>query len=120
MQNARLVSAYALGLICTSIILSQLFGFEMRTPTALATIWLPVATAQNGTIDLSWHAPNKTWINDLGKVLNATGTYGFNFNSSVLPGGLPYGTYNWCNMPHVRRQEYPKASEEYSLQYVEV
>ena len=30
------------------------------------------------------------------------------------------GTYNWCNMPHVRPQEYPQANSSYSLQYVEL
>jgi hypothetical protein len=53
-------------------------------------------------------------------VLNGTGTNSFVFNSSQLPVGTPYGTYNWCNMPHVRAQEYPRASEEYELVYVEV
>ena len=30
------------------------------------------------------------------------------------------GTYNWCNMPHVRRGEYPKVDSSYTLEYVEV
>lgn len=77
--------------------------------------------AQNGVqVDLSWHAPKKSWINDLGRVLNSTGTNGFVFNSSQLPVGVNYGTYNWCNMPHVRKEEYVKADEEFELVYVEV
>ncbi|KAF1974416.1 histidine acid phosphatase-like protein [Bimuria novae-zelandiae CBS 107.79] len=91
----------------------------MRSLKTLATTWLPLA-GQNGTRDVSWYAPNKTWINDLKQVLNGTGTYGFNFNGSVLPSGVAYGAYNWCNMPHVRREEYPEAREGYTLQYVEV
>lgn len=83
-------------------------------------LWVPLATAQNDSIDLGWHAPKKSWINDLGQVLNGTGTNGFLFNASQLPAGTPYGTYNWCNMPHVRSQEYPRASKDYKLQYVEV
>lgn len=121
MQNARFVSAYALGFACSAFILSQLFGFEMRAPKSLATLWLPAVAAQNSTADLSWHAPNKTWINDLSQIINSTGTHGFAFNGSALPDGVPYGTYNWCNMPHVRREEYPKVSStEYKLHYVEV
>lgn len=30
------------------------------------------------------------------------------------------GTYNWCNMPHVRPIEYPKVNSSYVLEYVEV
>ena len=73
----------------------------------------------NGTTDTNWYAPNATQINNLNNVLNASGVYGFIFNSSQTPNSK-YGTYNWCNMPHARRQEYPKASDEYELQYVEV
>ena len=69
---------------------------------------------------MSWHAPKKSWINDLGRVLNGTGTNGFVFSGSQLPKGVEYGTYNWCNMPHVRAKEYPRASGEYQLVYVEV
>ncbi|KAL1612683.1 hypothetical protein SLS60_000912 [Paraconiothyrium brasiliense] len=54
---------------------------------------------ENSTIDLSWHPPRKTWINDLDHILNGTGTHGFYFNGSALPSTVPYGSYNWCNMP---------------------
>ncbi|KAL5448156.1 hypothetical protein PMIN07_012617 [Paraphaeosphaeria minitans] len=124
MQNTSFFSAgYALCFVCATFTLSKLLGIEMRTPRALdlASAWLPlIAVAQNSTIDPSWHPPEKTWINDLGQVLNSTGTHGFYFNGSALPASSSYGTYNWCNMPHVRREEYPKASEEYALEYVEV
>ena len=70
-------------------------------------------------VDLSWHAPNSTEINDLSKVIAGTGVYGFIYNSSDVPAET-YGIYNWCNMPHVRATEYKKASSEYKLQYVEV
>lgn len=76
--------------------------------------------ASNGEVDLSWHAPKKSWINDLGEVLNGTGTHGFVFGGSELPAGVKYGTYNWCNMPHVRKEEYPVAKKEFELVYVEV
>ena len=69
--------------------------------------------------DLAWHAPNATAINNLTQVLDGSGIYGFVYNSSTVPAD-EYGVYNWCNMPHVRATEYPRASSEYKLQYVEV
>jgi acid phosphatase len=71
------------------------------------------------SVDLSWHAPNATAINDLTQAIGGSGVYGFIYNSSTTPDGA-YGTYNWCNMPHVRATEYKKPSSEYKLQYVEV
>ncbi|PSN60724.1 phosphoglycerate mutase-like protein [Corynespora cassiicola Philippines] len=92
-----------------------------RSSALLSFLWIPLATAQNSTVSLDWHAPKKTWINDLDKVLNGTGTNGFVFNSSALPPGTPYGTYNWCNMPHVRAEEYPRVNNsDFVLEYVEV
>lgn len=88
--------------------------------TVVPLLWSSLASAQNNSVNLGWHQPKRTWINDLGQVLNGTGTNGFVFNGSQLPAGRPYGTYNWCNMPHVRSQEYPKASQDYELQYVEL
>lgn len=79
------------------------------------------AVAQNvSKVDLGWYAPKKSWVNDLDQVLNGTGTNGFVFNSSQLPAGVDYGTYNWCNMPHVRRNEYVKVDDDFELAYVEV
>jgi hypothetical protein len=72
------------------------------------------------TIDLGWYPPASTWINDLSQVLNGTGTNGFYFGGSELPSGVQYGTYNWCNMPHVRRSEYVVPRKEFELVYVEV
>lgn len=47
--------------------------------------------ASNRTIDTSWHAPRSSEINNLTKAINGTGIYGFIFNSSTLPPGVPYG-----------------------------
>lgn len=77
------------------------------------------AASLNSSVS-GWHPPNSTWITDLGAVINGTGVHGFVFNSSQLPDGVPYGTYNWCNMPHVRASKYPRAPDEYQLEYVEV
>jgi hypothetical protein len=71
------------------------------------------------TVDLGWHAPSSTEINNLTQVIGGSGVYGFIFNSSNTP-PHEYGTYNWCNMPHVRATEYKKPASEYQLQYVEV
>jgi hypothetical protein len=70
-------------------------------------------------VDLGWHAPNATEINDLTKVIGGEGIYGWVYNSSSVP-AAEYGVYNWCNMPHVRATEYRKPDADYKLQYVEV
>nr|OQO22335.1 hypothetical protein B0A51_08423 [Rachicladosporium sp. CCFEE 5018] len=70
----------------------------------------------NASVDLSWHAPAQTNVNSLSSAINGTGTYGFIFNSSQGP----LNTYNWCNMPHVNKETYPRANSSYKLQYVEV
>ncbi|KAK4125414.1 histidine acid phosphatase [Parathielavia appendiculata] len=74
----------------------------------------------NGTaVDLSWHPPKQTQLNNLTAVVNGDGVYGFIYNSSDTPDER-YGVYNWCNMPHVRKREYVKAPREYELVFVEV
>jgi 2-phosphoxylose phosphatase len=81
-----------------------------------------VAQASCGTsaeVDLGWYPSNATEINSLTSVLNETGVYGFIFNATT-PDDVPYDTYNWCNMPHVRKTEYQVAPSEYKLEYVEV
>ena len=72
-----------------------------------------------GEVDLVWHAPNATEINNLSSVVNGTDIYGFVFNATT-PEDVPYSTYNWCNMPRIRATEYPAAPAEYKLEYVEV
>jgi hypothetical protein len=104
-----------------------LAGYHVLTARFFITSSLFGIQAANMDIpvDLSWHAPTSSRINSLSSAINGTGTYGFVFNSSTLPEGVPYGiviflyfqiliihtylgTYNWCNMPHVRRAEYPR------------
>lgn len=72
-------------------------------------------------VDLGWYAPSSTDINNLTNVISSTtsGVYGFVYNSSQTPDDK-YGSYNWCNMPHVRAKEYVVPSEEYELVYVEL
>lgn len=75
----------------------------------------------NNTVDLGWFAPAQTLINNLTNVASnsTTGVYGFIYNSSYTP-DAQYGTYNWCNMPHVRAAEYVVPSDDYELVYVEL
>ena len=99
--------------------ISGIMSFTKYVLPSLVTLYYPVSsTIVNGTVDLNWHPPNATAINSLANVINGTGVYGFVFNSSITPGS--YADYNWCNMPHVRSKEYPKANVEYELEYVEV
>ncbi|OAX77970.1 hypothetical protein ACJ72_07725 [Emergomyces africanus] len=88
------------------------------------SLWLPLLSAlalsqPSVAVDVSWHPPKSTEINDLDGLLNTTGVYGFIFDTSKTP-DKAYGTYNWCNMPHVRKTEYKVPPKEYKLQYVEV
>jgi hypothetical protein len=121
MRRVRLFALYIFVFLCTAFTLFQSLDRSMYVPkSVVALLWVPLMAAQNTTVDLKWYAPKKSWINDLGQVLNNTGTNGFVFNSSQLPAGTPYGSYNWCNMPHVRAQEYPRVNKEYEVVYVEV
>lgn len=123
MRHTRLIALYTAALTCTSLTLFQLFDWDRdmyHVKALLPLAWISITTAKNVTVDLTWHAPNRSWINDLSQVLNGSGTNGFIFNSSRLPDKTPYGTYNWCNMPHARTEEYPRANEDFELQYVEV
>ncbi|RYO92677.1 hypothetical protein DL763_004590 [Monosporascus cannonballus] len=87
---------------------------------ACIAVLLPASIAARGrAVDLGWYPPRKTDINNLTAALNSEGVYGFIFSTSETPDDL-YGTYNWCNMPHVRKTEYVKAPGQYELQYVEI
>lgn len=88
---------------------------------ALATVlaMLTAAASPAAAEPAKWYAPAQTDINNLDKVINGNGIYGFIYNTSQTP-AAKYGVYNWCNMPHARKTEYPKASDEYELQYVEL
>ncbi|KAI1104841.1 phosphoglycerate mutase-like protein [Jackrogersella minutella] len=83
----------------------------------LMPLGMITAAAQN--VDLGWYPPSNTSVNNLTAVLAGQGVYGFIFNTSDTP-KAQYGTYNWCNMPHVRKSEYVKPASEYQLKYVEV
>lgn len=80
--------------------------------------WLIVLAAAVHAMDISWHKPSATDINNLDEVLHGDGVFGFIFNSSDTP-RRQYGVYNYCNMPHVRMTEYKRAPRDYELVYVE-
>ncbi|PNY25034.1 Counting factor 60 [Tolypocladium capitatum] len=85
-------------------------------PGAAAARQSPVARAG---ADVEWHAPAQSRINNLTSAVHGSGVYGFIYNSSATPDSQ-YGTYNWCNMPHVRRSEYVRPGPEFELQFVEL
>lgn len=118
MYDARFIPSLLLLGVLVSIVLAAREFVMFSSAWLLPSLLAPLASAV--AVDLSWHAPQSTWINDLNSIISGTDVHGFIFNSSSLPRGVKYGTYNWCNMPHVRRQEYPVASKEYELQYVEI
>ncbi|OAP58129.1 hypothetical protein AYL99_07219 [Fonsecaea erecta] len=93
-----------------------LFGTVAHRVVAQANCSSPSTTS----VDLTWHPPNATNVNNLTFVVNGTGINGFIFNSSITPASVTYSTYNWCNMPHTRRQEYPRVDQGYTLEYVEI
>ncbi|KAJ7273138.1 histidine phosphatase [Mycena rebaudengoi] len=81
-----------------------------------ATVMAPFFTLATATV--VHYPPETSSINNLTFALNGTGAPGI-YDSSTTP-DKSYGTYNWCNMPHVREREYKMPSKEYSLQYVEI
>ncbi|KAL9059573.1 MAG: hypothetical protein Q9162_001078 [Coniocarpon cinnabarinum] len=91
-------------------------------PTYFASIQLINHASTAAAIDLNWYPPADTQVSSLASAINGTGVNGFIFNSSQTPPSVPYaGTYNWCNMPHVRQSEYPAInSSGLQLSYVEV
>ncbi|KAI0189874.1 histidine acid phosphatase [Astrocystis sublimbata] len=92
-------------------------GHRVLIPAAAVITALTLATA---AVDLNWHPPSQTSINNLTTALHGDGIYGFIFDSSHTPDDV-YGTYNWCHMPHVRKTEYVRPEgDEFELVYVEV
>lgn len=110
--------AAALGVICALFVV---YRDQLSMRSTLGLLALATAFTRHGAaaIDLGYYPPNATNINNLPHVLNTTGVYGFIFNNSY-PTDVPYGTYDWCNMPHVRKQEYIVPSSEHTLRYVEL
>ncbi|KAI0846491.1 phosphoglycerate mutase-like protein [Daldinia vernicosa] len=70
-----------------------------------SSLWSMVAVAAAQKVDLGWYPPSNTSINNLTTALHGEGIYGFIFNTSETS-DAQYGTYNWCNMPHVRKTDF--------------
>lgn len=102
------------------IVTSYFAAMNLSKHSALLLASAPFLTPSGAEdVDVRWHAPSEREVNNLDSALSSEGTYGFIFDSSETPDG-EYGSYNYCNMPHVRKTEYVKADSEYELQYVEL
>ncbi|CAK9781535.1 unnamed protein product [Cutaneotrichosporon oleaginosum] len=91
----------------------------MTMLSLLAVVCVASAAAQTPwAANTAKHYPPSpdTWAN-LTWALTGPGAPGI-YNSSHTPDSQ-YGMYNWCNMPHVRAQEYVVPGDEYELVYVE-
>lgn len=74
--------------------LSVMMRFFHRPITFMSLVpFVQVAFSQstNVSVDLSWHAPLSSSLNNLNSVINGSGIDGFIFNSSTLPPGASYG-----------------------------
>ncbi len=117
----KLVFALSLALVA-QLVFQELKAMWRTQRSGLLFALVPAAAAPSTaaqSVDLGWHAPSQTSLNNLSAVLNSHGVYGFIYNSSDTP-DAQYGTYNWCNMPHVRRQEYVRPPDGIDLVYVEL
>ena len=113
------ISLAVIILVATIFYFAQYLRMLSPQPHSLEAVLPTVFTGSNPNVDLNWHAPKSTQINDLSSVLDGKGTYGFIYDSSWTPDDA-YGTYNWCNMPHARVREYNKPADKFELKYVEV
>lgn len=115
------LSSVLLVLFVTRLDVASFWAHHDSIAAVLASTSSGMATTIASAVDLGWYAPAQTLINNLTHVVSGstTGVYGFIYNSSVTPDD-EYGTYNWCNMPHVRKTEYVVPDEAYELVYVEL
>ncbi|CRK43257.1 hypothetical protein BN1723_005578 [Verticillium longisporum] len=126
MRSASLSSLTRLTLLCLGILLigtyttQHIMALWSKTGPILGALAVVGSTVSAQSIDVSWHAPAKSQVNaNFTEVLNGEGKWGFIYDTSETPIDK-YGTYNWCNMPHVRKTEYVKPSDDFELKYVEL
>jgi hypothetical protein len=117
MRNGSFILATTMCL--SSVLLYHIIFYILTIKTSALSI-ISSREPEGNNVDHGWYPPNSTWITNLSAVVNGSGLYGFIFNDSRVPNGVEYGTYNWCNMPHVRKSEYKKAGAEFELIYVEI
>ncbi|KAI1299929.1 phosphoglycerate mutase-like protein [Xylaria venustula] len=113
------VGEYTMGQSLRDLWLPALTATATATATEIIAAGVDTGGVNQGGVDVRWYPPKNTSINDLNSALHGSGIYGFIFDSSDTP-DAEYGTYNWCNMPHVRKEEYVRAGEGFELRYVEV
>jgi hypothetical protein len=110
----RLLSTHLSFAICVSAIVLYsilVYGFSH-------SVRLPTNSGHSVSMDLSWHPPTSSWITDLSTVISGSGTYGMYFMGSEPP---QHGQYSYCNMEHVREQDYIVPSQDdFELVYVEL
>jgi 2-phosphoxylose phosphatase len=123
--SPRILVLSLLGMLTVQAVISTVMRYSQGVPALLVAALSTGRSEQVGSaascgshapVDLNWHPPIESNINNLEKVVNGSGTYGFIFNSSHGP----LDTYNWCNMPHVHPSTYTKVNDTYKLEYVEV
>lgn len=115
-----LLSMYALSGLITMFVLSRILSALMPTTFQSLSLGTHVRAQNDGASDQGYMPPIKTAVNDLDNALTASGVYGFIFNTSQTRFDVLFVTYNWCNMPHVRKDEYMISPAEYGLKFVEV
>ena len=98
---ATLSSALQRRLLCP-LLCPKTTSHAMSTIRLLGLLIILVSTSASAKV--VHYPPTSSNLNNLNFVLNGSGTPGI-FNSS-LTSEKEYGIYNWCNMPHVRSQEY--------------
>ncbi|KAF4974126.1 hypothetical protein FZEAL_8935 [Fusarium zealandicum] len=106
-------------LVGVCLCLNQFLGMSSLPRSSLLAILTAGSAVFGLSADVSWYPPSATRVNNLTTALKGKGAYGFIYHTSHTPDDK-YGTYNWCNMPHARKTEYVKPSDEYELAYVEV
>lgn len=116
--RGRLLALTAVFSFGTFFVLRQYADMASLPKSSLLGL-LAAAPVLGNDPNMKWYPPSSSQVNDLDKVLDGKGTWGFIYESSHTPDDK-YGTYNWCNMPHARKREYKKAPKDYELQYVEV
>ena len=118
---------YVVLISITFAMFSKILQFTMPMLPLAASKLAPsqaVLAAQDG--GSGWDAPANTDINDHARAMDGTGPMARKVvpwtgaGASEQPQGWEYGDYNYCNMPHVRAEEYVKNGDEFELLFVEV
>jgi len=106
--------------------LSKILQFTMpMLPLATPKNFNAQAVLASQASNSAWRSPLDTDINDHARAMDGTGPKAkrvvpwTDAGASKLPPGWEYGDYNYCNMPHVRANEYVKKGDDFELVFVE-